>query len=226
MLSSFRYAGQVSDISRAIGPRIGGRYVTISIVKLLYTPTSPYARKVRVLAHELRIELNLQATDPHADDDPLLAASPVGKVPVLVLDDGSCVQDSRVICDYLDQHAGRPRPAVAAQAREALAEAILDAAVTVVMERRREPAERSQRVIDRQFARIRRIVGRLNVEALGPAQSDPLTREQIGVAVSLAYLDFRLPDLGWRTDRQPLADWFNSFEARPSMNSTEPPPSA
>lgn len=193
-------------------------------MKLLYTPTSPYVRKVRVLAHERGLELAVHPVDPHHDDPQLLAACPVGKVPVLLLDDGTAVQDSRVICAYLESKAGRPLPPVAQQAREALAEAILDAAVVVVMERRRPEAEQSARVVGRQIVRIHRIVDTFNAK-LPPSPAESITLEQIGTAVSLAYLDFRLPELQWRDKRPELAGWFEMIASRPSMDTTKPPTS-
>ena len=191
-------------------------------MKLLCTLTSPYARKVRVLARERGLDLPLQITDPHAGDAQLIAASPTGKVPVLLLDDGQAVYDSRVISDYLEIQVGRSLPPLAEMVRAALAESILDAAVTLVMERRRDPSEQSPAAVERQFARIRRVVDRFN-ELPPPEPADPISLEQIGVAVSLAYLDFRLPDSEWRRGRSALADWFELVADRPSMTATTPP---
>ena len=112
----------------------------MTAVKLLHSPTSPYARKVRVLALERGIELPVEAINPLADPPPLIAASPPGKVPVLVLDDGATVYDSRVICAYLEAQAGRPPPSISDQVEHALAESMLDCALPLVMERRR-PSE-------------------------------------------------------------------------------------
>ena len=190
-------------------------------MKLLYTPTSPYVRKIRVLAQERGISLPVEAVAPHEDDPVLLRASAPGKVPVLVLDDGSSLQDSRVICAYLETQAGHPAPPFALQAREALAEAILDAAVQVVLERRRPEAVQSSAAIDRQVARIRRIVDVFEAQR-PPLNADVPSLEQIGVAVSLAYLDFRLPDVDWRAQRPGLTAWQATFERRPSMEATRP----
>ncbi len=189
---------------------------------LLYTPTSPYARKVRVLAHELGVPLPVKPVDPLADDPVLLAASVVGRVPVLLLDDGTRLIDSRVICDVIEDRAGRGPSTFEARAQEATAEAVMDSALFVVMSRRRPEGERSAAAMDREVTRIRRTLGAFD-GVRSPVDGEPLDRVQVGLATSLAYLDFRLPDIDWRRGHDALAAWLAAVSARPSMASTAPP---
>ena len=190
-------------------------------MKLLYTRTSPYARKILVLAAERGLTVAGQTVDPMANDPALISASPIGKVPVLQLDDGQILQDSRVICSYLESLAGRAPDSWAEQSKEALAEAILDAALTVVMERRRVASEQSPAAIDRHCVRIQRIVDSFEASPL-PKVDGAMNRTQIGLAVALGYLDFRLPDLGWSDRCAALSGWHAEIVSRPSMMSTMP----
>ncbi len=188
------------------------------------TFTSPYARKVRVVARELALSVEEVAVDPHANDETLLERSPVGKVPVLVLSDG-VVHDSRVITAYLDGLSTdgpslRPagRKGLQDQVLEAEADAILDTAVSIVLEERRDPSEQSPRFLERQRDRIVRILR----EAAVPDPSPSLGR--LAFAVALGYLDFRRPEILWRENRDDLASWFSGFAGRSSMIETLPPP--
>ncbi|MCG9123974.1 glutathione S-transferase N-terminal domain-containing protein, partial [Laribacter hongkongensis] len=117
-------------------------------MKLYASLTSPYARKVRVVLHEKRIECQLEPVNPWDTDSPLPAVNPLGKVPVLMLDDGTALYDSRVIVDYLDSIspvskllADGARGTALIKRWEALADGLLDAGVAIMLERRR-PAER------------------------------------------------------------------------------------
>jgi glutathione S-transferase len=190
-------------------------------VQLLMTPTSPYARKVRVVARELGRAMDEVAVLPLDDDPRLLDAHPLGRVPVLIVD-GESVVDSRVIVRELDVDR-RLQPEGVAGRRdrvlEATAEGMLDTAVSVVMERRRPTTEQSPAALDRATAKIVRTLQRLELPL-------DVTLGSLGVACALAYLDFRLPEILWRENRSDLGDAYANFARRPSFMDTMPPAGA
>lgn len=199
-------------------------------MRLLYSPASPYARKCRVVAMEKGLHDRIEiVTAPPLENPPALhAVNPLGKVPALVLDDGRWIVDSPVICDYLDGLADSPRlipPAGVARAdvltREALADGIKDAALAIVFERRRPEAQRSPEWQDRWAAAIRRTIAHFASQVPARAQPD---LGDIALACALAYLDLRLPDLGWDRAAPAMRGWLTAIEKRPSLAATAPPP--
>lgn len=196
-------------------------------MKLYYTPTSPYARKARVVARERGlmggiVEIPAQ---PYQDDPALIAANPVGLVPALVLADGRALYDSPVVCDYLDAHAPGPRliPAEGEArwrvlAHAALADAVMDFAVAAVMENRRPDGMRSESHRERALSKVRRSLGELARITVG----EDFHMGSLGTAVALQYLDFRHPNLGWRTAHPALAAWLEGAAARPALRDTMP----
>lgn len=200
-------------------------------MQLIYAKPSPYSRKVRVTALEKGLADRVEEIIASPMEDPavLLAANPLGKVPALRLDDGQCLYDSWVICEYLDSLAPTPRlipdgvERFAVLRRAALADGVLDAAVTARLELLRPEAIRWAPWTDRQRRAIERglAVMEQDVAALGTA----LTLAHIEFAVTLEYLDFRLPDLAWRAGHPALAAWLGEFSQRPSMLATAPQPS-
>ncbi|MEO0461084.1 MAG: glutathione S-transferase N-terminal domain-containing protein [Myxococcota bacterium] len=192
-------------------------------MKLLCTATSPYARKVRVLIHELgRTDVEEQRVMPLDDPAELTAVNPLAKVPTLMLDDGSPMNDSRVMCAYLAQ--GHPLGEMdwTAQTEAAWAEGLLDIALQVVMERRRTDAEISPWWTSRWRDQILRAVGAMGERT---ASFSGFGQREIAWAVSLGYLDFRLPDFEWRREAPRLDAWYETVRHRPSMVSTAPPAS-
>ena len=198
-------------------------------MKLFFSPTSPYVRKVRVTAIEKGLDRGItlipcNVQDPSAD---LLGANPLGKVPALVPDGGAPLFDSPVICEWLDAMGEGPTliPPVG-EARwavlrgQALADGVLDDAVIVVLERRRSAAARNPALEAARLAAIAR--GLVWMEAQPGLLSGPLTLAQIAVGCALGYLDLRLPELGWREDHPALAAWFRVFGERPAMQATAP----
>jgi glutathione S-transferase len=198
-------------------------------MKLRYSPTSPYVRKVTVTAHETGLNGRIQRV-PTVTTDPasgLAQDNPLGKVPVLILDDGQRIFDSPVICEYLDSlHQGPkivppsgPERWVALR-RQALADGILDAAVLRLLEGRRPANEQSPTWIAKQKAVIERSLDALEgeVDRLG----DSLTIGHIAIGVALGYLDFRFAGDRWRDRHPKLARWNERFQQRPSMSSTVP----
>jgi glutathione S-transferase len=199
-------------------------------MNLFHSPTSPYARKCRVVAIEkgLAAQLTLTAASPLSNPPELHAANPLGKVPALVLADGSCIVDSRVICEYLDTLSSAPRlipadPAarIACRTREALADGIADAAFSRTMERLRPELQRSPDWTARWTNAIRRSVAHFNTNLPDRTQPD---LGDIALACALAYVDFRHADLGWDAEAPALRAWLTATLARPSLAETAPPP--
>jgi glutathione S-transferase len=198
-------------------------------MKLRYTPTSPYVRKVTVTAHELGLDGRIERIptdvwDPATD---LGRENPLGKVPALTTDDGLVLYDSPVICEYLDSLHDGPRlhPATAperwiALRRAALGDGILDAGVARLLEGRRDEALRSAAWIDRQAGKVAAGLDALEAEAEDLAGA--LTIGPIAIAAALGFLDFRFSAEDWRPKRPALARWYETFAARPSMRATVP----
>ncbi len=195
-------------------------------MKLRYSTTSPFVRKVHVLAIETgqidRIELvKTNTADPSSDHG---KDNPLNKVPALVLDDGSRLYDSRVICEYLDAQAGGkffPPSGPArwtALRRQALADGMMDAAVLRLTESRRAENLRSAEWIKRQSLKVTQGLAALEADHLGP-QLDIGT---LTVAIVLDYLDFRFKSEDWRKDHPKLAAWHKSFTERASLKKTLP----
>jgi glutathione S-transferase len=199
-------------------------------MKLYFSPTSPYVRKVRVVAIEkgLADRIELVPANPWPDPAAVSVANPLGKVPALVLDDGTTLYDSPVICEYLDSLVPA-RPLVPREGsarwqvlrRQALGDGILDAAVSIVLERRRPEAERSASAQERAAAAIRRSIAALPGE-LRPAEAT-FDLGQISLAVALGYLAFRLSDLELGTSAQPVHAFWAAIRTRPSLTATQPP---
>jgi glutathione S-transferase len=178
---------------------------------LLATPTSPFSRTVRVLAMERALPLVVRWVSPLDDDDELLSANPIGKVPALVVDGEEAGCDSRSICARL---CTRPRT-YADLRHEALAHGLMEAALAVVLSQR-GLATLPEPWVARQRVRLNRVVEALADEA--PEERDSVGAVALGCA--LAYLDFRLPDLAWAEAAPTLAAWQRQQTQRPSMQAT------
>ena len=199
-------------------------------MKLFYSPTSPYARKCRVVAIEKGIaaQMEIVASSPMASGAELLAVNPLSKVPALALPDGRCIVDSPVICQFLDGLSDRRRVIAADGAaridcltREALADGLTDAAFSLTMERKRPAEQQSSEWIGRWINAIRRTVDHFDAHV--PQRATPDLGD-IALACALGYLDLRHGDLGWRMSAPALAGWFTAISDRPSLASTAPPP--
>ena len=168
-------------------------------MKLLYTPRSPYARKVRVAAIEKGIELELVSEDLINKSPGLVKANPLGKIPTLVLDDGSGIFDSPVICEYLDSLKAKPallprdpdkRFAVLTLA--AAADGLMDATVAAFMEKRRHPDDFNAAFVAVQEETARQCLAYFDAQV---EQFKELNLAGIGVASAIGYMHFRLPHL-------------------------------
>jgi glutathione S-transferase len=208
-------------------------------MKLRYSTTSPYVRKVSVTAIELGLDGRIarvptNTMDPKSDHG---ADNPLGKVPTLITDEGERLYDSPVICEYLDNLAEGPKlfpPAGAerwrALRRQALADGVLDAAILRMLETRRRPeALRWDGWVRLQSGKIAKALDQLEREAGSPDDPlamGPLTIGEIAAGCALGYLDFRFSEDDWRATRPALAAWYEGFAARPSMQQTVPKESA
>lgn len=202
-------------------------------MKLFHSPSSPFVRKCLVVAIELGLEDRIERTrvSPSvANREPELeAANPLGKVPALQAEDGSWIYDSAVICEYLDALAGGRMLPAAGPARwrvltmQALADGALDAAVLLRYEQALRPEPLRWDVWQAgQRAKIVGAVDRLEREIGNVPDADTPDLGLVAVGCLLGYLDFRYPDIGWRTDRSALAAWYERFAERPAMRATVP----
>lgn len=200
-------------------------------MRLFYSPTSPYVRKVTVLLHETgqfhEVELVSGSGNPVDPGTAPLEANPLGKVPALERPDGPAIYDSRVICQYLDRRAGAglypegPRLWDTLTV-EATGDGILDAALLMIYEIRIRPeGMRHAPWVEGQWAKVDRSLDALETRWMAHLDG-PLDAGQIAVGCALGYLDFRHDARGWRNGRPRLAAWYAGFAARPSMQATVP----
>jgi len=201
---------------------------------LYYNTASPFARKVLVLLHETgqteRVHLEPVTVTPVAPDAAVCHDNPCGKIPALCLADNNVIHDSRVILDYLDhQHVGNPLIPQDGSARwrrltlASLADAVLDAALLMRYETFLRPEEkRWGEWVDNQGEKISRSLAYFETEAVTELSSH-FDIASISVACALGYLDFRQPNLGWRSSYPRLASWYREVSERPSMLETQPP---
>lgn len=200
-------------------------------MRMRVNPASPFARKTRIVVRESGLTARVQEIDttvsPVAPNKDLAGTNPLVKIPALLLDDGTTLYDSRVICEYLDSLASaRLFPASGVERWNALrlqslADGILDAAVLTRYETavRPEPL-RWQDWIAGQRAKIDGGLAALEHEQ--PGWGGAFTIGQVGAACVLGYLDFRFPAIDWRGSHPRLKAWFEEVSARASIRDTAP----
>lgn len=199
--------------------------------KLYYASTSPYVRKVMVVAHVLglieQIEKLDSAAHPIQRDERIARFNPLAKVPALQAPDGMSLYDSRVICEYLDSLHQGPKLLPDGVARwqvlrlAALADGLMDAALLARYERAARPAELQWPAwLDGQLGKVQRALTELEREV--ERLQGPLDLAQIGVACALGYLDFRFADLDWRAAHPGLTAFQQAFAQRASMQASAP----
>lgn len=201
-------------------------------MKLIGTPTSPYTRKVRVVLAEKRIDYEFVIDSPNDAETRVPTYNPLGKVPVLITDDGTTLFDSRVIVEYLDNASPvaklipeDTRHRIQVRRWEALADGCTDATVATVMEKRRPAAKQSAGVIASQQGKIDRALEVMS-EELGTrawCSGDLYNLSDIAVGCCLDYLALRLPDRNWRKAYPNLARLAEKLAQRPSFKDTAPP---
>ncbi len=204
-------------------------------MKLYHSPRSPFVRKVMVTLHLTgqidEVELIPGSGTPLEPNEETVSANPLGKIPCLVTEEGESLFDSRVICRYLDWRAqagggGGLYPDGAALfpvlTAEALADGIMEAVLMTSYEQRQRPEElRYQPWVEAQAAKAAR--GTEALERLALIHSGPVNAASVAAACALGYVDFRLPDLGWRARCPTLAAWYEEFARNQPMQETVPP---
>ena len=196
-------------------------------MKLYCTPGSPYARMARIVVIEKglgkRVEIIMAKT--RTVDSPYYKINPSGRVPYLMRDDGVGMEESALICDYLDRLDGQPEfflENLEGRRLEALARSMLDGHAVWGREILRPPDERSPTVLQHEAERSRRMADLWEAEIDHPLMHGALNMVQLTLACALG-LEARLPDLHWRPGHPKLVDWFGRIAARPSFVATAPP---
>ncbi|MEO8417338.1 MAG: glutathione S-transferase N-terminal domain-containing protein [Methylophilaceae bacterium] len=201
-------------------------------MKLLYSLTSPYARKVRVVAAEKRIEIEMVAVVLSAQDCTVNDHNPLGKIPVLILGDGESLFDSRVIVEYLDNRT--PLAHLIPQDHslkiwvrrwEALADGVCDAAVAALMESRRPENLQDPVTISKQLGKVQRGLKALS-EDLGDSKwcvDGTFSLADIALGCLLGYLELRYQDINWQQQYPNLARHYTALMKRASFKETVPP---
>jgi glutathione S-transferase len=200
-------------------------------MKLIGTLTSPYVRKARVVLAEKKIDFELVIDSPNAPDSNVPRHNPLARVPVLVLDDDDAIFDSPVIVEYLDNLAPNNklfpqtnRERIEVKRWEALSDGLLDAAVAIRLESLRPESQRSDSAMQRERAVIDSALAMMASE-LGEkhwCMGTPFTFADVAVGCSLGYLDFRFPDIEWRSSHPNLGRLHEQLMQRPSFADTLP----
>lgn len=184
-------------------------------MKLLYSPASPYSAKARMAARYLELNVEAVKVDTAAAPALLLDNNPLGKIPVLLLDDGRSVYDSVAIMHFLDRESGgRLYPSDRSECTEveileALCDGIMDSLLAIIYERRSRPeAIVHQPWIDKQWEKVLRALDYLNANL--PDINGSLHGGHFALAALLGYLDLRFADR-WQDARPNLTAWPNAF---------------
>ncbi len=193
-------------------------------MKLYTTKRSPFARKVRIMAIEKNISLDLIDQDLVNKSPELVAANPLGKIPVLLLDNGETLIDSPVICEYLEHL--KPEPVFIPKANRfqilhlaAVGDGITEAALTIYMEKMRHPDSFNKPLVENQEKAIPRVYTYLE------SQMDILSQvnlASVSVAAAIGYVNLRVPQLGPQHYSPVIQKWYEQFSQRPSMVQTIP----
>jgi glutathione S-transferase len=201
-------------------------------MKLLASPASPYTRKVRVVLAEKRIDCEMEMVDVQPIDNPVNRHNPLGKIPTLVLDDGTALYDSRVIVEFLDNVSpiGRlipedKRERVQVRRWEALADGVVDAGILLRNETLRDSHEQSEAFKAKQLARMQRGMAQLATELNGRSwcHGDRYSLADIALGCCSGWLSFRKPgDVDWLAEYPELARHHEKLVERPAFAETVP----
>ena len=203
-------------------------------MKLLGSTSSPYVRKVRVVMAEKKLDFVFETEDVWGSDTTISESNPLGKVPCLIMEGAEALFDSRVIVEYLDtlSPVGKLIPSVGRERAEiktweALADGLMDAAILARLEATwggRTKAQRSQAWIDRQLGKVD-----ATVKAMSNGLGDKpfcggiqFSLADVAVGCALGYLDFRFPQIDWRTECPNLVRLHDKLMQRPSFAGTVP----
>ncbi len=204
-------------------------------MKLIGSLTSPFVRKVRIVAAEKFIDYEFVVDVPWEETTQVPDFNPLGKVPVWVLDDGKTLFDSRVIVEYLDSVSPvghvmpkEPRPRIQVKRWEALADGVCDAAALVFVEKKRPTAQQSPDWIRRQTGKVHSGLKAMSEELDQQKVPDSwcagevFTLADIAVGCALSYLEFRFPELDWRRAHPNLSELYDRLLRRPTFKDTMP----
>ena len=201
-------------------------------MKLIGSITSPFVRKVRVVLAEKKLDYSFELENVWSAETAIHLSNPLGKVPCLIMEDGSPMYDSRVIAEYLDTLTpvckllppnGRDRADV--KVWEALSDGVLDAAVLARLEKTLRPAEQQSAAwIERQLGKVRAGLAIMSAN-LGESpfcKGNHYTLADVAVGCTLGWLLFRFPEIDWRSDYANLARLFDKLSERPSFKDSVP----
>jgi glutathione S-transferase len=200
-------------------------------MKLIGSVASPFVRKVRIVLAEKKIDYDFEIDNPWSDQSIVPPINPLAQVPVLMLEDGTALYDSRVIVEFLDSASPLARliPAdkrerIEVRRWEALADGILDAGVLARMEALRTPVERSETWISRQLRKLHAGLEMMDRDLGANAwcAGNGYSLADIAVGSCLGWLLFRFPELGWQEERLNLARHFVKLSERASFIDTAP----
>jgi glutathione S-transferase len=201
-------------------------------MRLLSSTASPYTRKVRIVLAEKKIECELQPVDVQPVENPVNAHNPLGKIPTLILDDGTALYDSRVIVEFLDSVSPisklipeGTRDRLAVRRWEALADGVTDAGILVRYESLRDKNEQSQAWSGKQLARMQRGMAQMAAELAERTwcHGDRYSLADIALGSCLGWLDFRKPGgVDWHKDYPSLARHYDKMMERPAFADTVP----
>lgn len=200
-------------------------------MKLIGSRTSPFVRKIRVMAAEKGLAYEFSEDSPSGPASAVPRHNPLAKVPVLVTDDGENLYDSAVIAGYVDL-LGAPRflpddllARVMARRDEALGDGIADAGVLMFYERKRDPSRQDEASVEHQRKKVRAGVAELarRLASTPYLGGQTLGLADIACACALLWLELRLPEFQWRKDHPAIAAWIARLESRDSFQQTRPP---
>ena len=200
-------------------------------MKLIGSHTSPFARKVRIVLAEKKMEYDFVIDSPWLEDSKVPNINPLGKIPVLLLDDETALFDSRVIVEYIDSvtpnnklFPAPNRERIEVKRWEAVADGICDAAATAFLEAKRLKKEQSVGWIERQREKVTRGLEFMS-EQLGEksfCMGTHFSLADIAVGTALGYLAFRFADINWQETHPNLARLYAKLMLRPSLADTAP----
>ena len=202
-------------------------------MKLLGSVPSPYTRKVRIVLAEKKIDCDFEIVDVNPPENPVNAHNPLGKVPAMLLDDGTALYDSRVIVEFLDNVSpilrlipDDNRERVAVRRWEALADGALDAGLLIRYESLRPKKEQSRAWAEKQSGKLKRGLAAIAAE-LGDrpwCHGDRYSLADIAVGCCLGWVEFRKPGgIEWRGEYANLARHYDKLMERPAFADTAPP---
>ena len=201
-------------------------------MKLLHSPTSPFARKVRIVAAEKKLELELERSDPYSPSSEVSKVNPLGKIPALIMDDGTVLFDSRVIVEYLDglspvhrliPEASRDR--ITVKRWEAIADGLCDAALTARLENNRlDKNDSGIKQIERQLGKVSACIDEMARELAEREHcfGNTLSLADISTGCALGYLKLRFPEIVWDVTHPNLARLYKKLMIRASFKATDP----